>query len=138
MPPPPGPRVSAPSVAADPIHAPLETRDVALPAEGQWTIREPGADDTGPQVGIGEPSWTGARAVEATTFEPGAAPIEADSWEVPAAAPASSEERAEAHVARGELREALRVYQELAVSRPDEPQLWERVAEIARMLQSQS
>jgi hypothetical protein len=128
--------VPAPSAVADPIHAPLETRDVALPAEGQWVIREPGADDdTGPQLAIGEPSWTGTRATEATTFEPEAAPIEADSWDVPAAPSVSSEQTAEALVARGELREALRLYQELAVSRPDQPRLWERVAEIARMLQ---
>lgn len=135
VPPPPGPSVPAPSALADKIHTPLETRDVALPAEGQWVIREPGADDTGPQLAIGEPSWTGARVTEATTFEPGTAPLEADSWDVPAAPPVSAEQTAEALVARGELREALRLYQELAVSRPDQPRLWERVAEIARMLQ---
>src|SRR5690606_41027952 len=39
------PGVPAPGAAADPIHAPVDTRDVALPAAGQWAIREPGADE---------------------------------------------------------------------------------------------
>lgn len=134
---------SAPELEAvifpdDAVHAPLQA---ARPSQGDWTISEPGSDDddSGPHVGI--PSWTGVAAFETapSTFEPEAGPVEADTWDEPTEAtpPRSPEEHAEALVAEGELGEALRIYQELAASR-DDPALWDRVAEIARLLQARS
>jgi hypothetical protein len=41
-------------------------------------------------------------------------------------------------VQRGELGEALRVYQELAARAPADTRLWRRIAEVAKMLQLQS
>lgn len=128
-------------LTADPIHDPLESSDVALPIEGRWEIREPGRDRVdAPPVSFGDPSWPGVRLLddEALTFEPGVAPIDADSWDDDATAAGHSEHDAEALLARGQLTDALRMYQELATARPTESRLWARVAEIARMLQERS
>ena len=38
----------------------------------------------------------------------------------------------------GELGEALRVYQDLAAQHPEQAHLWDRVAQIARLLQQRS
>lgn len=133
VPPPP----SVPELMLDGPHGPVDTGEIALPSENAWTVREPGALGDDAPV-LGEPSWVGVRADEPPAFEPVAAPIEADTWDEPTAATpvsSSSEDAAEAFVARGQLGEALRMYQELALAHPERPELWERVAEIARLLQ---
>ena len=64
--------------------------------------------------------------------------MDADSWDDPTEVGIGAEEReAEAMVARGELGEALRLYQDLATS-SNEQRHWDRVAEIARMLQQRA
>ncbi|HEY8429971.1 MAG TPA: hypothetical protein VIL20_16425 [Sandaracinaceae bacterium] len=147
VPPPPamrGPAVPPPPVLGgaalpDPVHAPIDPSEVAPPARSAWTIHEPGADAEPEEPVLGDASWAGVRAfaVEPAAFEPSVAPVDADSWEDEAtlASEPTPEQRAELLAARGELAEALRIYQEEAVARPDEPHLWDRVAELARMLQ---
>lgn len=135
----------------DPIHAPLDTVEVALPSEGRWD--EPGIEDEDP-TGVlvqtpGEHSWPGVLAfeVDRATFDPKVAELEADQWadEVPPEPEPDHSgsidltiEAAESMVARGELGAALGVYQDLALRRPEDARLWQRVEEIARMLQRRS
>src|SRR5690606_14940143 len=137
--PPPPPEIRGPAVPPppmlgdtppDPVHAPIDTAEVALPSEGTWTIREPGAEEE-PDAVLGDASWAGVRpfAAEPAAFEPSVAPVDADSWEDDEATVAGDptpEQRAEVLAARGELAEALRIYQEEALARPDEPHLWDR------------
>lgn len=129
------PPPSVPELMLDGVHAPVDTGEITLPEKGAWTIREPGSDDDQPT--LGEPSWVGVPAPEpAPAFEPSAAPLEADTWDGPTAQAASpSIKTAEALLAQERLGEALRMYQELAISHPERPELWDRVAEIARLLQ---
>jgi hypothetical protein len=134
MPPPPAPR--------DPVHAPpLETAEVVLPpprSERQSRPSEPGEPLTDD---VHEASWSGVHGIEnmAATFEPGVESVDADTWDEPTQVGVDQEERhAQDMLKRGELGEALRLYQELAIKRPDQPALWDRVAEIALMLQQRS
>ncbi|MCC6874748.1 MAG: hypothetical protein IT378_10625 [Sandaracinaceae bacterium] len=154
--PPPAAAPRAPPPPAADVHAPVDTREIALPPPAAaWEIREPGNpdDDSQPGIAVGEASWTGVRPFdqEPPPFEPGVEPVDADTWDEPTTvrlppSPTGDEptfqgtpqQLAEAHVARGELGEALRIYQDLAASRPDDPRLWARVAEIARLLQRSS
>ncbi|HJL15168.1 MAG TPA: hypothetical protein RMH99_05905 [Sandaracinaceae bacterium LLY-WYZ-13_1] len=128
----------------DPVHAPLDTGEVALPSKGSWDVREPGLsqdEDRGGRPAAADQSWSGVRAFETepATFEPGVEGMDVDSWEEPTqVGEGALEAEAEAHVAAGELGEALRIYQDLAAQSPDEQRLWDRVAEIARMLQRRS
>jgi hypothetical protein len=123
-PPPPEPLTS------DPIHAPLEHSEVSVPAPPV----ESGS------LGGNEPSWTGPRLEgDRSSFEPGVESVDADTWgEATEIGIDPEEKQAESMLQRGELGEALRLYQEIAIRRPDEPHLWERVAEIALMLQERS
>ena len=121
---------------------PLKTGEVALPSAGAWEVREPGERPAGGervQVGDVDRSWTGIRVEdEAATFEPGVEGVDADSWDDPTEVGIGAEEReAEAMVSRGELGEALRLYQDLATT-SNEQRHWDRVAEIARMLQQRA
>ncbi len=142
----------APALSADPVHAPLDEDDVAsaAPEASAWAIHEPGEDDDdgAPPLGFGERSWPGVRVrEEPPTFAPGTESVDADTWgeadaawddDEPTFAISPAQLEAESLVQRGELGEALRVYQELAAERPDDPALWDRIAEIARMLQARS
>lgn len=123
-------------------HAPVETGEVALPSAGQWEVHEPGERSAGGervQVGAVDRSWTGIRVEDdPATFEPGVEGVDADSWDDPTEVGVGAEEReAEAMVSRGELGEALRLYQDLA-TRSSERRHWDRVAEIAKMLQERA
>ncbi len=135
----------APPMVTDPVHAPIDTGEVALPSEPAWTIREPGAEAPSGDVvdAIADHSWSGLRvhAPEPAPFEPGLEPVDADTWgddEATTAGELSPEQQAETLAARGQLGEALRIYQEEAVKRPNEPHLWDRVAALAKMLQERS
>lgn len=143
-PPPIAPPPIAPPVT-DPVHAPIDTSEVALPSEPAWTIREPGAEAPSGEVvdAIADHSWSGVRVhqPEPAPFEPGLEPVDADTWgddEATTAGELSPEQQAETLAARGDFGEALRIYQEEAVKRPDEPHLWDRVAALAKMLQERS
>lgn len=145
--PPRGPAVPPPPMMiSDSVHAPLDTSEVALPSASAWTIREPGAlggETPAPIEDALDHSWSGVRTFEPepAAFEPGVEPVAADTWaddEATMAGEPTPEQRAETLMARGELGEALRIYQEEAIKRPDEPHLWDRVAELARMLQQRS
>lgn len=128
-------------LASDPTRRPLEISDAAVPLAGHWT--EPGKGQparSGVIVDSVAESWVGLPIDDHdTSFEPGIESISADHWDVgePEPAPGSKEE-AEAFVLRGDLGEALRIYQELAASTPGNQRLWQRVAEIAKMLQRDS
>ncbi|MEZ4337697.1 MAG: hypothetical protein R3B82_13845 [Sandaracinaceae bacterium] len=133
----------------DPIHAPLDTSEVALPVEGTW--EEPGVEDDPTGVLVGTPSdrsWPGVRSFdEAAVFEPRVEELDADQWadEVPPEPELETSqsvdlaiEAAESMLDRGDLSGALGVYQDLAVRSPEDSRLWKRVEEIARMLQNRS
>ena len=125
--------------SADPPRAPLQTREVAVPTPDRWDA--PRTEQT-PSAEIGDldQSWTGVRLQDTdTSFEPGVESLSDDQWEVADSEPEKgSPAEAEAMVQRGELGEALRVYQELAARAPADTRLWRRIAEVAKMLQLQS
>jgi hypothetical protein len=138
---------SAAELALDPVHQPLETSEVALPSRGDWEVHEPGReashDPSSPSVEAAvDSSWAGIRVPyddEPATFAPGVEDLDRDSWDEPTEVGTGAAEReAEAAFTHGDLPEALRLYQELATQHPDEPRLWERVAEIARALQNRN
>lgn len=110
-----------------------QTQEVAVPA---------GSDQTPSSEIVGglDQSWTGVRLQDTdTSFEPGVESLSDDQWEVADGVPEKgSPAEAEAMVQRGELGEALRVYQELAARAPVDARLWRRIAEVAKMLQRQS
>ncbi len=138
--------------SGDPIHAPLDTTDVALPDPDGWvTVPDssvPPAATAESVVGSpGEKSWIGLRAFqdEPSAFEPGVGSVDEDHWadEVPTqvhqlSGEPGSVQRAEALAARGELGAALGMYQDLAEKSPDDPRLWQRIEELARALQRKS
>ena len=136
---------SAAELARDPVHQALETSEVALPARGRWEVHEPGRE-SGPEAGLPpleaavDSSWAGIRVPydeEPAHFEPGLEDLDRDSWDDPTEVGAAAPEReAEAAFMRGDLPEALRLYQDLATQFPDEQRLWDRVAEIARAIQN--
>lgn len=112
-------------------------------AKPPWVIHEPGGASPPPDLASADPldSWPGVRVYETepATFEPGVEGVDADSWDDPTEVGSfTPEERAEAAVAVGNLGEALRIYQDLATQSPNDQRLWDRVAEIARMLQQRS
>lgn len=139
--PPPPPVIPRADELSAEAHAAMETDAEAAPS-AQWTIREPGGDSPDPARGGVLDSWSGVRVYETApaTFEPGVEGVDADLWEDPTQVGAilGPEQEAEAAVERGDLGEALRLYQDLATRSPDDQRLWERVAEIARMLQQKS
>lgn len=138
----------------EPNHVPPES---GKDRSAHWDVREPGRSPTAEEEsalrGAADSSWSGVRLYESdqATFEPGVEGMDADFWEDSlgptsldsehtaaertAAERVAAEKMAEELVARGELSEALRIYQELAAGSPQEQRLWARVAEIARMLQ---
>jgi hypothetical protein len=138
---PPPPPAPLPPLSADPVHAPLDTAEVVLPSD-HWPDEpgdEPDAEAQRVEVGVPEISWAGVRVQgRAAIFEPGAESVEADTWGDPGPTKTALEREAEALVARGELGEALRVYQDLAAQHPDQPHVWDRIAQIARLLQQRS
>lgn len=72
-------------------------------------------------------------------FEPaGAAADGDDSWEERTEVGETRRDDAEAHLARGDVRGALRIYQELSANAPGDAALQDRVAEIAGMLRDSS
>lgn len=138
----PEPAAPLPPLSADPVHAPLDTSEVSLPSD-VWKVDAEEPPDAGDgqrvEVGMPEISWTGVRlGGHAAVFEPGAESVEDDTWGDPQPTKSPQERAADALVAKGELGEALRVYQDLAAQHPDQPHLWDRVAQIARLLQQRS
>lgn len=103
----------------------LRDDGVSLPAEGAWATPQDAMDE----------SWVGARLPDQEpSFAPDASASGGDLWDV-GPTPADPRAEAEAIVARGELAEALRIYQELAARSPDDHALWKRAAEIAQLLE---
>ncbi len=127
-----GPAVPPPpAIGAPPSAAPASS---AAAGNDSWKLPSPSGEPP-------EASWSGLHPYEGAlaTFETGLESVDADRWDEPTQiGQVSDEARAEEMIERGELGEALRLYQEIAVKRPNEAQLWERVADIARMLQHRS
>lgn len=125
-------------LSADPIHAPLDTRELAIPERRGWDVREGGAEEAiGPDPTT---SWSGVPIYEEdpATFEPGEVTADEDRWDVPTDVKSKGgrrEREAETLVARGELERALAIYEELAAASPEETRLWRRIKAIAWMLQ---
>lgn len=137
-----GPSIPMPAAPGlgPPVPPPPAAPTAPDASRGPWSVREPGDPGGDATPRYSEPSWSGVRMPETSSrFDPAEVTSDGDdSWEERTEVGDTQRDDAEAHLARGDVRGALRIYQELSAQAPNDAALQDRVAEIAGMLRDSS